>query len=89
VKYFYNARNDIPYIQDIEIIKAFHDRVSDIKTVEEITMKKPRTVVDLLAVADVCIEASEAQARHLEFHSASISTWSLRLGEASKLIMMT
>jgi hypothetical protein len=89
VKYFYNARNDIPYIQDIEIIKAFHDRVSDIKTVEEITMKKPRTVVDLLAVADVCIEASEAQARLLEFRSASISTWSLRLGEASKLILMT
>jgi hypothetical protein len=89
VKYFYNARNDIPYIQEIEIIKAFHDRVSDIKTVEEITMKKPRTVVDLLAVADVCIEASEAQARLLEFHSPSISTWSLRLGEASKLILMT
>jgi hypothetical protein len=30
--------------------------------VEEITMKKPKTVADLLAVTDVCIEASEAQA---------------------------
>jgi hypothetical protein len=29
-------------------------------------MKKPRTMVDLLAVADVCIEASEARARLLE-----------------------
>jgi hypothetical protein len=29
---------------------------------EEITMKKPKTVADLLTVTDVCIEASEAQA---------------------------
>jgi hypothetical protein len=34
--------------------------------VEEIAMKKPKTVVDLLTVADVCIEASEARARLLE-----------------------
>jgi hypothetical protein len=63
VKHFCNTRNTIPYIQDIEIINAFHDRVSDIKTVEEITMKNPKTVVDLLAVADICIEASKAWAR--------------------------
>jgi hypothetical protein len=30
--------------------------------VEEITMKKPKMVADMLAVADVCIEASEAWA---------------------------
>jgi hypothetical protein len=66
VKYFCNARNAIPYIQDIEISNAFHDGVSDIKTVEEIIMKKPKTVADLLAVADVCIEASKARARLLE-----------------------
>jgi hypothetical protein len=29
-------------------------------------MKKPKMVADLLTVADVCIEASEAQARLLE-----------------------
>jgi hypothetical protein len=34
--------------------------------VEEIAMKKPKTTADLLAVADVCIEASEARARLLE-----------------------
>jgi hypothetical protein len=34
--------------------------------VEEIDMKKARTVVDLLAVADICIEASKARARLLE-----------------------
>jgi hypothetical protein len=62
VKHFCNARNDIPYIQDIEIINAFCDVVSDIKTVEEIGMKKPKTMADLLVVADVCIEASEARA---------------------------
>jgi hypothetical protein len=66
VKCFYNIRNAIPYIQDIEIINAFCDGVNDIKTVEEIAMKKPRMVADLLAVADVCIEASEIRARLLE-----------------------
>jgi hypothetical protein len=66
VKCFCNARNAIPYIQDIEIINTFHDRVSDLKTVEEIAMKKPKTVADLLAITDVCIEASKAQARLLE-----------------------
>jgi hypothetical protein len=34
--------------------------------VEEIAMKKSKMVVDLLAVADICIEASEARARLLE-----------------------
>jgi hypothetical protein len=29
-------------------------------TIEEITMKKPRTLVDMLAVVDVYIKASEA-----------------------------
>jgi hypothetical protein len=66
VKYFCNTKNAIPYIQDIEIINAFHDGVNDIKTVEEIAMRKHKMVVDLLVVADVCIEASEAQARLLE-----------------------
>jgi hypothetical protein len=66
VKYFCNARNTIQYIQDIKIINAFHNGVSDIKTVEEIAMKKPKMVADLLAVADTCIEAFETQARLLE-----------------------
>jgi hypothetical protein len=66
VKRFCNTRNVIPYIQDIEIINAFRDRVSDIKTVEEIATKKPRMVADLLAFIDICIEASEARARLLE-----------------------
>jgi hypothetical protein len=60
MKCFCNARNAIPYIQDIKIINVFRDGVNDIKTVEEIAMKKPKIVVDLLAVTDVCIEASKA-----------------------------
>jgi hypothetical protein len=60
VKHFYITRNAIPYIQDIKIINAIHDGVNDIKTMEEIAIKKPRMVADLLAVADICIEASEA-----------------------------
>jgi hypothetical protein len=55
VKHFCNARNTITYIQDIEIINTFRDGVSDIKTVEEIAMKKPKTVADLLAVAKTLI----------------------------------
>jgi hypothetical protein len=66
VKRFCNARNGISYIQDIEIINAFCDDVSDLKTMEEIAVKKPKTVANLLTVADVCIEASEARARLLE-----------------------
>jgi hypothetical protein len=66
VKRFCNARNGIPNIQYIKIINAFRDGVSDLKTVEEIAMKKPKTVADLLTVADVCIDASEARARLLE-----------------------
>jgi hypothetical protein len=41
----------------------FHDGVSDSKTVEEITMKKPKTLADLLVVTDICIEVFEARAR--------------------------
>jgi hypothetical protein len=55
MKHFCNARNVIPYIQDIEIINAFRDGVSNINTVEEIAMKKPRIVAGLFAVADICI----------------------------------
>jgi hypothetical protein len=66
VKHFCNIGNAIPYIQDIEIINAFLNGVSDIKTVEEIAMKKSKTVADLLTVADTCIEASEAWAWLLE-----------------------
>jgi hypothetical protein len=36
-------------------------------------MKKPKTVTDLLAVADVCIEASEAQAQLMESHGKGLS----------------
>jgi hypothetical protein len=66
VKCFCNARNATSYIQDIEIINVFHNGVSDIKTIEEITMNKPKTMADLLAIADVCIEASKARALRLE-----------------------
>jgi hypothetical protein len=59
---FLQSRNAIPYIQDMVIINAFCDGVNDIKTVEKIAMKKPKTVANLLAVADICIEASEARA---------------------------
>jgi hypothetical protein len=60
VKHFYNVRNAIPYIQDIEIINVFRNRVSNIKIMEEITMNKPKMVADLLVVADTCIEDSKS-----------------------------
>jgi hypothetical protein len=61
-----HSSSGYPTIGRSEIINAFRDGVSDIKTVEEIAMKKPKTVADLLSVTDVCIEASEARARLLE-----------------------
>jgi hypothetical protein len=73
VKRFCNVKNGILHIQDIEIINAFYDGVSDLKTTEEIVMKKPKTVADLLAVADVCIEASEARAQLMESHGKGLS----------------
>jgi hypothetical protein len=73
VKRFSNARNVISYIQYIEIINAIHDRVSDIKTVEEIAMKKPKIVADMLAVTDVCTEAFEAWTRLLEYRGKETS----------------
>jgi hypothetical protein len=53
--------------------QRFCDGVSDIKTVEEIAMKKPKMVANLLAVTDTCIEASEARARLIESHSKGLS----------------
>jgi hypothetical protein len=66
VKHFCNTRNAIPYIRDIKIINYFHDGVSDINTMDEIAMKKPKMVPDLLAVMDTCVEASKVRARLLE-----------------------
>jgi hypothetical protein len=60
VKHFCNIGNAILYIQDMEIINAFRDGVNDLKTVEDIVVKKPKMVANLLAVAVVCIEASKA-----------------------------
>jgi hypothetical protein len=62
VKCFYNIRNAILNIQDIIIINAFCDGASDIKIVEEIAMKKPKIVTDILTFVDVCIKVSEARA---------------------------
>jgi hypothetical protein len=66
VKHFCNVRNAISNIQDIKIINAFCDGVSDIKIIEEIAMKKNKMVAGLLAVTDVSIEALESRARLLD-----------------------
>jgi hypothetical protein len=69
VKHFCNARTAILNIYNIEIINTFRDGVSDIKTVEEIAMKKPKTMADLLAVTDVCTKSLEAGAQLLDSHN--------------------
>jgi hypothetical protein len=66
---FCNARNVILHIQDIEIINVFCDGINDIKIVEEIAMKKPKMMANLLTITDICIEASEAWAQLLESRS--------------------
>jgi hypothetical protein len=69
VKHFYNVINAILNIQDIVIINAFCDGVSDIKIVEEIAMKKPKIVTDILTFVDVCIKVSEARAWLIDTHN--------------------
>jgi hypothetical protein len=54
VKHFYNVMNPIPNIHDTEIMNSFRDGVTYIKTIEEITIKKLKTVVGLLVVANEC-----------------------------------
>jgi hypothetical protein len=95
VKYFYNAKNAIPYIQNIKIINAFCDGVSDIKTAEEIAMKKPKMIVDLLAVTDVYIEASGSQAslnhvaRGPQIRSRTIGTSTQPIREITGIVEIT
>jgi hypothetical protein len=43
MKCFCNSRSVIPKIQDIEIINVFRDDITNIKTVKEIVMKKPKS----------------------------------------------
>jgi hypothetical protein len=43
--------------------------MSDLKIVKEITMNKPNMVVELLMVADECIEASKACAGRINNRS--------------------
>jgi hypothetical protein len=47
-------------VKDIKIINAFCNGVIDMKTVEEIAMKKQKIMVDLLTVTNECIKAFEA-----------------------------
>jgi hypothetical protein len=86
VKCFCNTRNANPYIQDIKIINVFHDGMSDIKTIEEIAMKKPKTVGDFLTVTNMCIEASEAWARLLESRGKGPQRRSRTIGRSTQLI---
>jgi hypothetical protein len=84
VKYFCSARNANPNIQDIKIINVFHDGVSNLKTVEEITMKKPKTVANLLMIIDVCTESSKARTQLLEFCGKGPSK-KRRIGRSTQL----
>jgi hypothetical protein len=93
VKHFCNVRSAIPYIQDIEIINAFRDGVSNIKIVEEIAMKKSKTVVDLLTVANTCIEASRPGldssspvARGPQIRSRTIRRSTRPIGETARTV---
>jgi hypothetical protein len=67
MKCFCNVRNAIPYIQDIEIINVFRGGVSDIKTIEEITMKKLKTMSDLLIVLTCASRPSRLEPGSLNY----------------------
>jgi hypothetical protein len=48
IKHFFNTRNVIMHIQDIEVINTLHDGITDLKTLAKIAMKKPKTWQDCL-----------------------------------------
>jgi hypothetical protein len=52
--------------RDIRATNHREDGISNIKTVEEIAMKKPNIMANLLVVADECNKASKAHARPLD-----------------------
>ena len=60
---FYKVRNEITEIDDIEVIITFKDAVRDVKTIEMVALKKPKTVVELLGIAEQSVEMAEARAR--------------------------
>lgn len=41
-------RNKISNIQEIEVINAFRNAITDMTTVERIAIKKPKTMAELL-----------------------------------------
>lgn len=61
VRQFCTIWNSIPHIQDIEVINAFREGVTDGPTVDRLALKKPKTVGQLLAIANGCIEMAEAR----------------------------
>jgi hypothetical protein len=66
----YRGRDNLcNVIEDWRHIRARSPMGSAISRPWRRSMKKPKTVANLLTVADVYIEASEAQARLLESHS--------------------
>jgi hypothetical protein len=85
MKHFCNTRNVISYIQDIEIINAFRDEVSDIKTVEEIAMKKPRTVADMLVVVDMSLSLSKPGLDFLSPAARGLQRRSKMIGKSTRL----
>ena len=60
---FFKVRNEITEIEDIEVILAFKDTVRDVKTVEMLAQKKPKTMAELLSVTEQCVEMAEARSR--------------------------
>ena len=60
---FCKVRNEITEINDIDVIITFKDAVRDVKTIEMLALKKPKTVAELLGIAEQCVEMAEARAR--------------------------
>jgi hypothetical protein len=93
VKCFYNVRNAIPYIQDIEIINAFCDGVSDIKTVEEIAIRSPewwpiylRLLTYALRLLRSGLDFLSAAARGPQRRSRMIRKSTQLTGEIAKIV---
>lgn len=57
--------NVIPNIQEIKVINACCDGVTDVTTIERVAIMKSKTMAQLLAITNECVEVSEAR-YHLE-----------------------
>ena len=60
IERFCKAWNDIPDVTDDDVIRTFIDGCLNKRCVQDVTIRKPTTVKELMKIADQCADAEEA-----------------------------